>query len=144
MEFVLSIVPYFIVFGLAYAAFVWLHRRNIDDARAAFWATVNQPKFYLSSDIDDKDVVVRAEHAREMLVKHGNPYLRPQDVFCYVWNSDAENASIDFEQWYDLRLLDVMNARKAFREAKARQMSNSQNEYGAAQSFGGQKVPNQN
>jgi len=142
MEILTNVLPCFGSFALAYFVFVWLNRRHIDDAKAAFWANVKEPIIYLSQDIDDDGVLERVANARAKLAKHGNVYLRAEDVHFFVFGSDKDNAAWDFEAWRDMRLQQAIDIRRAFRELKARQMGDSKNEFGAAEMFGGQKNPN--
>ena len=128
-----------VVFALAYIAFRWLHNRKIDDAKAAFWSTVKEPLIYLSQDIDDDQVLARVENARAKLAKHGNPFLTANDVYFFVYGSDGENATWDFEAWRDMRMQWAIDTRRAFREMKARQMAESQNGFAAGQMFSGQR-----
>lgn len=123
----------------AWVVFQWLHRRHIDDSKAAFWANLKEPLIYLSQDIDDDQVINRVMNARKKLLEHGNPYLTPDDVYHYVFGTDADNASRDFEVWRDLRLQQAIDIRKAFREMKARQMQQSNNPTGAASAFSNQQ-----
>lgn len=124
----------------AYLLFQHLNRRKIDDQRAAFWANVKEPLCYRSQDIEDTEVTQRAENARKRLREHGNVWITPADVYCWVYRSDADDATADFMAWADLRDRQAQDTRKAFRELKARQMAGEGNPTGAAELFGQQKT----
>lgn len=125
----------------AYLLFKWLNDRRLDDQVAAFWANVREPLCYRSQDIEDLQVAERAENARKKLSLHGNKYLNPAtDVYFWVYRSDKDDATADFMAWADLRDIQAQEIRKAFRELKARQMSDNGNPFGGAQMFGQQKT----
>lgn len=125
---------------VAYLVFQHLHRQRMDDQVAAFWANVREPLCYRSQDIEDADVVMRAENAKAKLSLHGNKYLTGADVYYWVYRSDKDDATADFMAWADLRDLQAQEIRKAFRQLKASQMESAGNQQGAAQMFGQQKT----
>ncbi len=124
----------------AYLFFKWQHQRWIDDQTAAFWSNVREPLCYRSQDIEDEGVVERAANAKKKLALHGNRYIGANDVFFWVYRSDKDDATADFMAWADLRDGEAQQIRKAFREAKARQMADAGNPTGGAQMFGQQKM----
>jgi len=141
MEILIEILKFGSAGALAYAVFKYANRCYIDNVKAAFWANVKEPLIYMSQDIDDDQVLQRVENARAKLVKHGNTYITPEHVYFFVFGTDADNASWDFEAWREIRLQQAIDIRRKFREAKSGQMNESGNQFGAAQIFGNQQPP---
>lgn len=125
--------------GIATVYFI-LQRRKIADGKAMFWATVSEPLFYISGDIKDDAVSVRAAYARAKLAEHGNVFLNPQtDVWEEVYSASPLTTSRDFSAWQDLVLLSIIKRREIWRAEKL-----SYNEAAAKAQFAGQVVSNQN
>lgn len=111
-----------------------MYKHRIADGKAKFWATVSEPLFYISGDIEDETVTARAEYARQRLREHGNVFLNPDaDVWEEVYGASTLTTSRDFSQWQDLVLLALTKRRERWRAEKL-----GYNQEAAKQQFAGQ------
>jgi hypothetical protein len=123
-----------LLFSGLFTAYILLQRRKIADGEAKFWSTVSEPLFYISGDIKDDAVSVRAAYARAKLAEHGNVFLNPEtDVWEEVYSASPLTTSRDFSAWQDLVLLNIVKRREIWRAEKL-----SYNEQAAKAQFGGQ------
>ena len=112
----------------------WRQRRAISDGKAMWWATVSEPRAYISDDPFDDTVSERAANARALLKAHGNSYLNPEtDVWEFVYAATPETPTRDFELWQDTVLHNIKLRREAWRQQKAQW-----NAEAAKQQFAGQ------
>lgn len=114
--------------------YLWT-RKTRADGRAFFWATVSEPLDYRTEDIDDATVIERANEARRKLKEHGNPYLKDNDIWEYVYSATPGTETRDFSQWRDFVALDVVKRREAWREQKRKW-----NPDAAKHHFAGEKI----
>ena len=120
--------------AVIFIGYILLQRRQIADGEAKFWATVSEPLFYVSGDIKDDAVSVRAAYARAKLTEHGNVFLNPEtDVWEEVYSASPLTTSRDFSAWQDLVLLNIVKRREMWRAEKL-----SYNPQAAKEQFAGQ------
>lgn len=128
-----TLCAFALLIGL-FATYVWRQRRTLADGKAMWWATVSEPRAYVSDDPFDDTVSQRAANARTLLEAHGNKYLDPQrDVWEFVYAATPQTPTRDFELWQDTVFQEIQKRREAWRQQKA-----GYNQEAAKQHFAGQ------
>lgn len=128
-----TLCAFALLIGL-FATYVWRQRRTLADGKAMWWATVSEPRAYVSDDPFDDTVSQRAANARALLEAHGNKYLDPQrDVWEFVYAATPQTPTRDFELWQDTVYQEITKRREAWRQQKA-----GYNPGAAKQHFAGQ------
>ena len=120
------IIALFIAFQLG----AYFTRRADETAEQVYWANFKEPLFYECPDASARSKVwmaSQAEYAKEMLVKHGNKYIGPEDVFCWIHGAEGFNTESDFRAWRDVNrerekaIIESFRALKAQAAARASQ-----------------------
>lgn len=120
-------------------------RQKAQDYEALYWTTVHEPLVFIMETAVDNTAEQRAQHAREMLKKHGNERLTDADVWIYIYRVDMGVLSNvhALEQrhcnWYDAAIADAAYKKSEWRKERSGYIKDA-----AGQVFGGQVQPNQN